>query len=352
MAKKKPKAYEGDPSDPRGFKVMHDSFVSWMRATNYSEKTVENRMLYLGYFFTWCEARAITKPNEVTKQILERYKRYLYHYRKERDGRPLSFRSQHTRLVPIRAFFKYLNKQNLILYNPASELEMPRLGKRLPKHVLTKSEVESILNTCDIETPMGIRARAIIETFYSTGLRRAEITSLNIYDLDTERGTLMVRQGKGGHDRMVPIGERAMAWVQRYLSDVRPGLVVGVDDGTLFLTNTGERFSGSRMGQLVRLHVRKAKIGKQGSCHLFRHTMATLMLEGGADVRFIQAMLGHAVLSTTQIYTQVSIRKLKEIHTATHPAKTERAKPRLVEDGEDVTELYSLLAAEGEAVLK
>jgi hypothetical protein len=135
-----------------------------------------------------------------------------------------------------------------------------------------------------------------------------------------------VRQGKGKKDRMVPIGERAIAWLARYLNDARPQLVLPPDPGTLFLTQEGEEISRHRLTQLVRDYVQRADIGKTGACHLFRHTCATLMLEGGADIRYIQEMLGHVELSTTQIYTQVSIRKLKAVHTLTHPgAKLERA---------------------------
>jgi hypothetical protein len=151
--------------------------------------------------------------------------------------------------------------------------------------------------------------------------------------LDQERGTLMVRQGKGKKDRMVPIGERAIAWLARYLNDARPQLVLPPDPGTLFLTQEGEEISCHRLTQLVREHVIAADVGKSGACHLFRHTCATLMLEGGADIRYIQEMLGHVELSTTQIYTQVSIRKLKAVHTLTHPGvKLERAEGAAVEN--------------------
>jgi len=300
-------------------------YLEWLRTKNYSERTVENREVYLGFLIDWCEARGIARPSEVTKPILERYQRHLFHLRKE-DGRPLSFRSQHSRLVPVRGFFKWLTRQNHLLYNPASELELPRLEKRLPKHVLTASEAEAVINQADVAEPFGMRDRAILETLYSTGMRRMEVLGLQLFDLDVERGTVMVRQGKGKKDRMIPIGERAIAWIEKYVTEVRPQLVVEPDDGTLFLTAEGTAFSPNRLTQLVRTYVDRAALGKRGACHLFRHTMATLMLEHGADIRFIQQMLGHAELSTTQIYTQVSIRKLKEIHTATHPgAMLERA---------------------------
>lgn len=198
------------------------------------------------------------------------------------------------------------------------------MEQRLPKHILSSDEAERILNVPDTQTPTGIRDRAMLETLYSTGMRRMELISLSWSAIDYERGTVMIRQGKGKKDRMIPISERALAWITKYRDDVRPQFAMAQDDGTLFLTQQGEGFSPNRLTQLVREHIEKANIGKRGSCHLFRHTMATLMLENGADIRFIQAMLGHVSLNTTQIYTQVSIRAFKEIHTATHPARLQR----------------------------
>ena len=344
-----PKAVIGNPDDPDGLAAYMLRFLEWMRIKNYAERTVTNRELYLGYFIQWCEQRGLERPNEITKPILESYQSYLYHYRKKTNGEPLSFRSQHTRLVPVRAFFKWLAKNNHILYNPASELELPRLEKRLPKHVLTQKEAEQIMNQADINDPIGIRDRSILESLYSTGIRRMEVVHLEIYDLDTDRGTIMIRQGKGKKDRMVPIGERAIHWIQKYLADVRPALTVNPNESTLFLTNLGEPFTPNRMTQMVRNYVNASDIGKKGACHLFRHTMATLMLENGADIRFIQEMLGHASVETTQIYTHVSIRMLKQIHQATHPGAKLKA-PSIdndtVSDKELVNDLIDTLEIE------
>jgi integrase/recombinase XerD len=354
---RKPKRVIGNPEDPRGMAVKLSEFLNWLRVRNYSERTVGNRELYLGYFIQWCEERGVTSPAEVTKPILDRYQRHLYHYRRQKDGSPLSMRCQYARLVPVRAFFKWLTRYNHILYNPASELELPRMEKRLPKHVLTISEAEQVMMQTNVTDPLGIRDRAILETLYSTGMRRMELINLNLYDLDIDRGTIMIRQGKGKKDRMIPIGERAVAWIEKYKNETRPMLAYEPDEGVLFLTNNGEPFTSNRLTQLVRNYVNAAEIGKKGACHLFRHTMATLMLENGADIRFIQQMLGHADLSTTQIYTQVSIRQLKAIHEATHPARfgAERLKDRRPEEIEvalnrkahsEVDELFSSLVAE------
>jgi integrase/recombinase XerD len=323
-------------------------YLEWLQTHNYSVHTVQNRESYLGAFVLWCVERGLATPRDITKPILERYQRSLYHHRKA-NGAPLTFRAQHARLIPVRAYFKWLARQNYLLYNPASELELPRLEHRLPKHVLTKSEVEQVLAQPDTSDAMGLRDRAILEVFYSTGMRRSELMGLSLFDLDRERGTVMIRQGKGKKDRMIPIGERALGWIDRYLERSRPDLVVGRNNATLFLTNAGESFTPDRLTQLARGYVNAADTGKSGSCHLFRHTMATLMLENGADIRYIQAMLGRAELSTTQIYTQVSIRKLKEIHTATHPAKprTARLKAEVAPPPEPTAEdLLIALAAE------
>jgi integrase/recombinase XerD len=328
-------------SDPQGLAAYVLRYLEWLQVHNYAAPTVQNRQSYLGVFIAWCTERGLATPREITKPILERYQRSLYTHRKA-NGEPLTFRAQHARLIPIRAFFKWLARQNYLLYNPASELELPRLEHRLPKHVLTKSEVEQVLAQPDTTESMGLRDRAILEVFYSTGMRRSELMNLGLFDLDRERGTVMIRQGKGKKDRMIPIGERAIAWIDRYQENVRPELVIERGNTTLFLTQAGEAFTPDRLTQLVRGYVNAADTGKSGSCHLFRHTMATLMLENGADIRYIQAMLGHVELSTTQIYTQVSIRRLKEIHSATHPAKVRSAR---VKAGSNVVDESAALVA-------
>jgi len=315
----------GNLSDPNGFAAFRERYLEWMGVRNYSAKSAESRALYINYFMQWCEDRGLTQPCEITKQVMERYQRYLYHYRKD-NGEPLSFQSQYSRLGALRAFFKYLSKQNYILYNPAADIDLPKLEKRLPKHILTIEEVETVLAIPNTNTATGLRDRAILEVFYSTGIRRMELINLRLYDLDRERGTLMVRLGKGKKDRMVPIGQRAINWCDHYLLEIRPQLYTGADNETLFLTHHGEAFTPSRMSQLVRNIINKADVGKTGSCHLFRHTMATVMLENGADIRYIQEMLGHAKIDTTQIYTQVSIRRLKAVHDLTHPAKVNKPK--------------------------
>lgn len=315
-------------------------FLDWAIVKNISKDTVKRRRMALKKFIHWCHERDLQQPQEITKPILERYQRHLYYYRKE-DGQPLTFGSQHAMLSPIKSFFKWLTQENYLLYNPASELALPKKPRCLPKTILHVDDIELIINQTNVVTDEGIRDRAIIETLYSTGIRRAEVTNLTIYDIDVRRKTLMVREGKNQKDRLLPIGERALKWIEQYQQAIRPGYVTGFDNGILFLTDQGEKFKRGTLSNRIKRYITKAGIDVQGSCHLFRHAMATHMLENGADIRFIQAMLGHADLSTTQIYTQVSIEKLKQIHAATHPARDDVSE-------EMQAELLITLAAEAE----
>jgi len=269
-------------------------------------------------FLTWCRRSRITAPTQVTRTSLESYQRYLFHYRKK-DGQPLAVASQHSRLAPLKVWFKWLTHRKYIPQDPAAELELPRVGYKLP-NVMNRDEAESVLSQPNVEEPLGIRDRAMLEILYSSGLRRMELLHLKLYDVDQKHGLVTVREGKGNRDRVVPIGERALAWLDIYLSTYRPGIVRQPDNGIVFLTSNGVPFTPNHLSWLARQYVKSAEIGKSGACHIFRHTMATLMLEGGADIRYIQAMLGHVRLDTTQIYTHVSIRKLKQVHEATHPA--------------------------------
>jgi len=295
-------------------------FLEWSASMNYSQDTTHTRDTCIRRFIVWCDARELSSPQDITTPILERYRRHLFHYRKS-NGQPLSFSTQHSHLAPIKAFFKWLNKENYILYNPASDFELPRVPKRLPKNILSIEEINDMLNHTAIHGDIGIRDRAIIETFYSTGVRRMELVKLMLQDLDFVRGTLTIFDGKFKKDRVVPIGDRACAWIRKYLEEVRPNLERDDDSAHLFLTEYGEPFIKNRVADLIKKYMLAVGIDKQGACHLFRHAMATHMLENGADIRYIQMILGHVNLSSTEIYTQVSIKKLKQVHAATHPAR-------------------------------
>jgi len=322
-----PPRYLFEREDPLADKLLTrymDEHCEWMKIAGYSAHTIDARRVAMRRFITWCVERDLDDPRAITKPILERYQRHLFYYRKA-DGKPLTVATQLGCLTPLKTWFKWLARANHILYNPASELDLPRQPQQLPRSLLSVQEVEAILAEAEPKSLIGLRDRAMLETLYSTGLRRMEMVGLARYDVDVTRGLVFVREGKGGRDRVVPLGDRACAWVERYLNEARPELALHEVEA-LFVTDYGEPVNPVFLASKVKRYMEFAGIHKVGACHLFRHACATHMLENGADTRFIQALLGHAKLETTQIYTHVSIEKLKEIHAATHPARLERAR--------------------------
>ncbi len=300
-----------------------EAHLEALRLKQYSAYTIKNRRAHIGAFLDWCMAMGLNEPREISPLVLKSYQKYLLDYRKP-NGEPLACASQHDRMVPLRVWFRWMTRNDYIPRNPAADIELPRMPRQLPRAVLTATEAERVLRIPNVGSVLGLRNRAIMETFYSTGIRRLELVHLKLEDLDLERATVLIRFGKGNRDRFIPLGDRAAVWVSRYIAESRPQLLGTQDERTVFLSSGGRPLSLDHLTILVGRIVDSAKVGKHGSCHLFRHTMATLMLEGGADIRFIQAMLGHADLRSTQIYTHVAIGQLQAVHRAAHPAKLPR----------------------------
>ncbi len=323
--KKKPGGYQRDklPIEQTGFYPYLREYLEYRLIQNYAIESNRRHDSTLRKFILWSDERGLDDPRAITKPILERYKKHLYYARKK-NGEPLSFNSQAVQLSCIKGFFKWLTRQNHLLYNPASEIELPRRPQQLPRSLLSLEDVQDLMNTADVETVEGTRDRAIMELLYSSGLRRQECANLKLQDLDLKQQTVFIRDGKGGKDRLLPVGDCACQWLRKYLDDSRGELVLAQDDYALFITDYGDDYSGDGIGRLVKRAMKKAEIDKAGSAHLFRHAMATHMLENGADIRYIQVMLGHSSLRSTQVYTHVSVEKLRAIHQATHPAKSKK----------------------------
>ncbi len=241
------------------------------------------------------------------------------------NGQPLSWSSQTLHLTHVNQFFRYLVKMNHLPFNPAAELELPKQPKSLPKPILSLDEVERVLAQPDTTTALGLRDRAILETFYSSGLRRAELCRLRLDEVDVSRRAIFIRLGKGQKDRYVPVGVRALVWIARYVEHARDKLLLDAKEPTLFLTKDGQPLSPDSLTEYARRYLRSSGVNKAGACHIFRHTMATLMLENGAEIRYLQAILGHERLETTQIYTApVSASSWKS--TAPHTQPSDRTK--------------------------
>lgn len=294
-----------------------------LAVAGYAPTTISARRAQLRRFAGVIAGLGVTRSAQVTSEMLERTLLMLESCDAP-GARPCSPSRHANRITAVRMLFTWAVRTRRLERNPASDLVRPRLPRQLPRAVLSATEAEVVLARPNTSTVLGLRDRAILELLYSTGIRRMEVVGLDLADLDSARGVLFIRQGKGRKDRYVPIGDRALDWTHRYLDGARPCQLRAGDPGALFLSARGARMRPSRLTEQLHRHVMAAGVGKSGSCHIFRHTMATVMHDGGADIRDLQAMLGHALLNTTQIYTHVSIARLKEVHTQTHPARFAR----------------------------
>jgi len=308
-----------DRSAPDALALWRDAYIESLGARNYAEGTLEGRRDALKVFLAWAAERELTRASQITRPILESYQRWLWRCLKA-NGQRLGWSTQRNRLGTLKDFFRWVTRQDVILHNPASEVELPRMEKRLPQAVLTLPEVERLLAVPDVTDPLGIRDRTMLEMFYSTGIRRTELCRIDQPDVNTERRTLHVRLGKGKKDRVVPIGTRAVHWLELYLKEVRPRLCLDTRTQALFLTGYGGPFNPDVVSRMVAAWLARAGLKRKGCCHILRHTCATHMLENGADIRFIQQLLGHEKLDTTAIYTEVSIKQLQEVHARCHPS--------------------------------
>ena len=310
---------QASPTDaPDSLTATMLAYLESMAVAQLASTTVVSYARDFRLFVVWCEEREVRRPADVTRPLLERYQRHL-HYLRKPNGQPLSVQRQYVIATELKQYFRWLVRQNLLLANPASDIQLPKLPRRLPRYSLTPGEVEKVVALPDVSTLVGLRDRAVLELLWATGLRRSEVAHLLIWDVQFERGVVFVREGKGRKDRVTPISGRALSWVRRYLDEARPRLAVSPDEGWLVLREAAHQLAPETLTHLVGGYIRAAGIDAKGSCHLFRHACATQMLEGGADIRFVQELLGHASLETTQVYTRVAISKLKAVYEATHP---------------------------------
>ena len=305
---------------PEGFGVLGKQYFIDLAVHNTSPRTLEGKGSNLKRFAQWCRDRAIEKPEDVTRELAEHYQRYVHRYRKD-NGKALSVGTQRNHITDVKMFYRWLVKKQYVLYSPVEHLELPRQPKQLPKGVLNEMEMDGLLSQPNIDTVAGLRDRAMMELLYSSGIRRKELRGLTLHDIDRHSGYVRVNNGKGQKDRVVPVGDRALLWLDRYLQDSRPFMVKDIGEQALFISKYGRCLSRTEITRRFGEYRKQAGIEKPGSVHIFRHTAATVMLDHGADIRHIQAMLGHEDLSTTQIYTHVAITQLKAVHEQTHPAK-------------------------------
>jgi integrase/recombinase XerD len=304
--------------------LLRARFEESLAARNYSAKTRVNYARDVRVFLEWVAENASARSiAEVTGSDLQRYQMALY--AEEKDGKRLSVGTQAGRLAAVRTFFGWLLAEQLIAHNPASSIQMPRQGRRLPRGVLTTEEARRLLDATPAEKPRDIRDRAILEVLYATAIRRGELIALSIYDLELSAGRLRIEHGKGDQTRVVPLTESALSALRLYLDEARPVFAREAAQTRLFVSSrSGGPLDDADLPRIVAKAAKRAGLAKHVTPHTLRHTCATHLLAGRADIRQIQKLLGHRRLSSTEVYTHVEVGDLAEVIARCHP----RAKPR------------------------
>jgi site-specific recombinase XerD len=296
-----------------------------LRVRNYSPRTLHNQACQLRLLNRFLVRREppVRDIGAVTGDLLTEFQSWLYHQPTPR-GTARGVANQNRILSGVRGLFAFLKTGGWLLRNPAEALEYAREPRTLPRHVLTPSEARRILEAVDTGTAPGHRDRTILEVFYATGIRKAELLALRLPDVNLEDGLLRI-QGKGGHDRIVPLSRIAARFLETYLNAIRPELVRagraehGHKTDRLFVTARGRPLDKNLVGELVVRSARAAKIQRRITCHLWRHTCATHLLQNRANLRHVQEILGHRSLATTERYLHLTITDLKQAHRRCHP---------------------------------
>ena len=310
------------PADLLG--AQHD-YLAWLECRGLSPGTLQLARYALAFFIAFLKNRNVWTVEELTKPLIEEYRDWTLRRPHAQTGRPLSTSTRAHHLQTVRVFCGWLYDQKRIWLNPAAALPAIPIVRRLPR-VLTEKEMEEILSRPDTGDPVGLRDRTILEILYTTGIRLGEVAGLELYDVDLTERVLRVRRGKGGKGRALPLGKTACAWMARYLQKSRPLLMnrpppgrIPPGDAAFWRAENGERLRKESLSARVRIHVQAVSPGGAQGCHAFRHAFATHMMAGGAQLRLIQDMLGHADICTTEIYTRVKPMDLKEAHRKHHP---------------------------------
>jgi len=286
-----------------------------------AEHTQRTYAALLNKFVAWAEQQKLKEWKSVE---LRHLMDFLQHERSRRlanqpkeSARKLSSESVYLEIAALRAFYRFAENEKLLPANIAENLSLPRRWKRLPKS-LTSHEIEKLLGPEKPETPQNLCDQAVLELAYASGLRLAELRNIRLEQLHLEAGFINVI-GKGNKERVVPLGRKAIAAIQRFIDAGRPKLVTQKSPGNVFLTKRGTPFAAVTLWLRIKQRVRRAGLARNVTPHMLRHSFATHLLEHGADLRVIQELLGHATISTTEVYTHVAGNRLREVHQKFHP---------------------------------
>ena len=300
------------------FNYAGNVFISYLKSNGYKTKTIRSRKYILSSFFDYLKDKNNDKDlRDITLDEAAGYMNYLNNYISPRTGGYLKRRSKVEKIGTIKLFFRCLYLNDLILVNPLQDLEILATGETVQREIFSKKELEEVLDNIDINEKLGLRNRTMFELMYSSALRVSEISGLNIGDIDFEESMLLIRNSKFNKDRVVPISDVALNFLKLYLKDRKE------KDHPVFIGQYG-RLSGASVGKIFRQILRKQNKYKPNlTAHSVRHSTATHLLENGADLRYVQELLGHESIETTVVYTHMLYDNLKKVYKSHHPRENE-----------------------------
>lgn len=295
--------------------VIIAQFKEALACRGYSKATVKIYAEHLSYFSNWLADNGIGDLKRITAKMITAYQAFVWQ-------KPLAAETRALYLRPVKRLFEYLVESNRLLINPACGIvEIDRKNRKLAP-VLSQSQVRRILEQPNLSTTCGLRDRVVLEVLYATAVRRGELLNLCVYDADLQDNVLYIRKAKNRVQRVVPLTKTAASYLKEYLTRIRPRWAKKQPkQRKLFLINTGKALNGNALQAIVRKYRLEAKINVPVSAHTLRRSCATHMLRQGADIRYVQALLGHRSLRTTQRYTRVAVADIKQTHAKTHPGK-------------------------------
>ena len=301
------------------FELWKQRFRDWLEARFESKDTHRNYSYGLLPFLEFVQRHGAASWTEVNRDWIEEYRSQLFMARNARTGKPWATGTRVARLLAVKVFFKFLVREGYLMASPASLLELPKVHKALPA-VVTEAEMLQILEVPNVRTRAGIRDRALLELLYGTGARNQELVSMKLGDLDLAQRLLRLPKGKGNKPRVLPLGQEAHYWLERYLAEVRPAWLRNPKLEAVFLDRWGHNaLSRTGLSRLIRETAEQLDLGKRVTPHILRHSCATHMLKRGAGLRQIQEMLGHSQLTSTEHYTRVDVTDLRKVINRCHP---------------------------------
>lgn len=313
------------PRNSQSLELLHGRYLRSLRRKNYATGTIEDADYNLSRYLKRFLDETKLHPLKVTTAALRRFQSWLPHQPKKRGGGARGIANANRILTQAKGFFRFLKVEGYRRDNPAEKVENAREPRSLPRNVLTPHEAKRIIDAVDTSTVLGYRDRTILEVFYATGIRRNELRNLRLEDVNLEEGLLRINEGKGGHDRVVPLSRLAARFLENYINAVR-GELLGTRNKTsrLFVSLRGRPLDRNILGYIVKKRARLAGVDRKISCHVWRHTCATHLLKNNANLRHVQALLGHKSLATTERYLHLTITDLKAAHRKCHPRERER----------------------------